>query len=377
MNKEVIVALVAVSCGTAPPSTHLVFRIDVITSNMAIKSVVVATQFLESIVPLLQDRLPGVTFTFVRFENAVTGHLDLHLKVTEGDLRRLQDAEYLIIDSCVIGQLVYKLPKLRWMQACAAGLDSVTNVVTPEVVASHGLPTFVLTRFSGDSFAGQMFEYCFCYIVNYERGFLKQIQLKSSGSWSTLKSHCPSAYRMVHELTIAVLGIGAIGRRVAKMFKQQGCRVSGFGRRHRSEDEIRELELDSYSTSVCEVLRTCDYFINVMPFTEATVGLLNGVFEICEKRPIFINLGRGSVVNTEYLIQSLDKGLLSHAVLDVFETEPLPPSSPLWTHEKVSITPHVSCETRAQEVATLFVENLHLLEFGKPLNNVYNWCEKY
>lgn len=346
-------------------------------SNMTIRSVVVASQFLESMVPLLHNHLPDVTFTFMKFENAVPGRVDMDLKVTQKDIEALQDAEYMIIDSMVIGQLVYKLPKLKWMQACAAGLDSVTSAVTPQVVASRGVPNFILTRYSGHSFATLMFEYCFCYIVNYERGFLKQIELKSSRSWSTLKSHCPPAYRMVHELTIAVLGIGAIGSRLATKFKQHGCRVLGFGRRDRLEDEIREMGLDSYSTSVQQVLSTCDYVINVMPFTEATVSFLNGKFEFCKKKPVFINLGRGSVVDTEYLVQSLDNGLLSHAVLDVFETEPLPPSSPLWTHDKVTITPHVSCETRAQEVATLFVENLRLFESGKPLNHVYNWCENY
>lgn len=344
---------------------------------MAIKSVVVATQFLESVVPILVQRLPGVQFKLVTFENAVPGKLDVELKVTRNDIQALQEAEFLIIDSFVIGQLAYELPNLRWMQACAAGLDSVTKSVTPQIIESRGAPNFILTRFSGQSYAGLMYEYCFCFIVNFERGFTKQIEHKSCQKWSTLKSFSPPVFRMVHELKITVLGTGAIGSRLAAMFKHHGCHVRGFGRRDRSDEEISQMGLDFYSTRIQDVISLTDYIINVMPYTQSTVGLLDGKFEFCQNRPVFINLGRGSVVNTDYLIQSLDQGLLSYAILDVFEKEPLHESSPLWTHGKVSITPHVSCETRAEDVAVLFTQNYHLYEAGKPLNNVYDWSENY
>lgn len=343
----------------------------------ATRTVVVASQYLNSVVPFLEVLLPDVHIKAVTFENAIPGEVKPDLQMTARDMEALQETEILITDSFVIGQLLYQLPRLKWIQACSAGLDPVTKYVTPELLTARGLPPFVLTRFTGDSFASLMFEYCFCFIVNYERGFLKQIPLKSSCSWSALKCHAPESYRMVHELTIAILGTGSIGSRVANAFRKHGSRTIGYGRRARTVAELPALGLDSYSTNLQSVLSSCDYIISILPHTPETAGILNGMFSYCQKKPVFISLGRGSVVQTDYLLQSLEEELLSYAVLDVFEQEPLPDSSPLWTHEKVSITPHVSCETRPQVVAKVFIENYRLFQENKTMNNVFDWKHLY
>ena len=342
-----------------------------------IRTVHVATQGLESVLPLLEVLLPDVAFKLITFENAVPGDVKVDIKLTEQDLKSLHDAEILITDNFVIGQLLYQLPKLKWLQACYNGIDSAVNALTPDVVSQSGLPAFVLTRFSGDLYANLMFEYCFCFIVNLERGFLNQICEKKSCSWSLMRSFAPKSYRLVHELTIAVLGAGSIGTRVARNFQRLGSRTTVYGRRERSSDEIRASGLDSYSNCLEDVIANCDYIISILPHTPATTGLLNGKFASCRKSPVFINLGRGSVVGTEYLIQSLDEGIVSYAVLDVFEQEPLPEDNPLWKHEKVSITPHVSCITRPEDVAKVFVDNFHLFVNNKPMNDVVDWRQLY
>lgn len=341
------------------------------------KTVFVASQFVNSVGPFLAALLPDVCVKIVNFENAVAGELRPNFVVTQSDFEELQEAEVLITDSFVIGQLIYRLPKIRWVQATSAGLDPLTKFMTQDIVAAHPFPKCVVTRFTGDSFAGLMFEYCFCFMVNYERGFLKQIQSKSTRSWSTLRSHVPPNYRMVHELKIAILGIGSIGSRLAAAFRQHGTRTIGFGRKARNASELQQLGLDEYSTDLSAVLSSCDYVISILPYSPATVGLLNDKFSSCKKKPVFINLGRGSVVQTDYLIQSLDDELISHAVLDVFEQEPLPETSPLWAHEKVTITPHVSCETRPQTVAEVFAENYRLFNYSQTMNHVFDWEKLY
>jgi len=89
-----------------------------------------------------------------------------------------------------------------------------------------------------------------------------------------------------------------------------------------------------------DLLQNCDYIINVLPSTPDTVGLLNGdMLKHCaKKQSVFMNIGRGTVIKEEDLVTALNKGWLSAAILDVFETQPLPPSSSLWTMPQVQHT---------------------------------------
>lgn len=89
-----------------------------------------------------------------------------------------------------------------------------------------------------------------------------------------------------------------------------------------------------------DLLQNCDYIINVLPSTPDTIGLLNEdmLKQCAQKQPVFINIGRGTVIKEKDLINALSRGWLSAAILDVFETEPLPPSSVLWTMPQVKYT---------------------------------------
>lgn len=118
---------------------------------------------------------------------------------------------------------------------------------------------------------------------------------------------------------------------VAKVLKNFGATVWGMSRIEHSE---KNEHLDKHVTTEClgEILKTCDYLINVMPSTEATKGLLNGdILKDCiERKPVFINIGRGSVIKEADLINALEKNWISGAILDVFQEEPLSRNSKLW-----------------------------------------------
>lgn len=88
-----------------------------------------------------------------------------------------------------------------------------------------------------------------------------------------------------------------------------------------------------------DILKNCDYIINVLPSTENTIGLLNGnVLEHCkDKNAVFINIGRGSIIRETDLINALEQKWISAAILDVFEIEPLPKESKLWSFPQVII----------------------------------------
>ena len=95
------------------------------------------------------------------------------------------------------------------------------------------------------------------------------------------------------------------------------------------------------------------------------------------KSPVFLNVGRGDVVKESTLLRALEKGHISAAILDVFETEPLPSDSPLWDHPDVVISPHVSGLTQASDVPKIFSSNYDLFVNGNDLNFVVDWEKGY
>lgn len=87
---------------------------------------------------------------------------------------------------------------------------------------------------------------------------------------------------------------------------------------------------------LCELLAECDYICNVLPQTPETDDILShDVLSNCTKKPVFMNIGRGNAISEEAILKALDRGWISHAILDVFREEPLPKESPLWSSPKV------------------------------------------
>ena len=110
-----------------------------------------------------------------------------------------------------------------------------------------------------------------------------------------------------------------------------------------------------------EVLPQADFVVSVLPSTTATRGFFRDEhFQQMKNSAVFLNIGRGDAVSSETVLKALDEGEVSHAVLDVLEQEPLPPDSPLWSHEKVTITPHVSGHSPhyLPRAVAIFEENL-------------------
>ena len=161
------------------------------------------------------------------------------------------------------------------------------------------------------------------------------------------------------KLTIGILELGDIGQNIAKACKALGMTVWGVGRRDKSD---RQEFVDHYTTfsRLPEVLQSCDYVCNVLPSTPATKYLLSGnVLESGkDKHPVFINIGRGDVIDEKSLIHALNEGWISGAILDVFEVELLPKESALWKMPQVVITPHVAAVSFPEEVSSNLKHNI-------------------
>eukprot|EP01080_Neovahlkampfia_damariscottae_P012299 gene12299-5882_t len=116
----------------------------------------------------------------------------------------------------------------------------------------------------------------------------------------------------------------------------------------------------------------------IVPSTSKTKHILSGEkINHCKNGCVFINIGRGDVIDERSLLNALESKWIEKAVLDVFEFEPLPKDSKLWDHERVVITPHISGVTFPNDISELFMENLNLYNKGDPLKFVVDWKEKY
>jgi phosphoglycerate dehydrogenase-like enzyme len=179
------------------------------------------------------------------------------------------------------------------------------------------------------------------------------------------------------DLSIGIIGYGDIGKEIARTAKFFNMKVFATKRTTlNSKDDILD-EIFGVE-KLHEMMEKVDYLINITPSTEKTKHMLsNSTLKNCKPGCVFINIGRGNVIDEESILNALDSGWIDKAILDVFEVEPLPKESKLWKHEKVVITPHVSGVTFPQDISDLFIENLKLYESNQPLKFVVNWDEGY
>ena len=173
--------------------------------------------------------------------------------------------------------------------------------------------------------------------------------------------------REIHSATLGIIGMGAIGRQVARRAKAFDMRVLYHNRRPRPEVE-RELGVEYRAFD--DLLRESDYVLLSCPLTDATRNLIDATaLDKMKPTATLVNIARGGVCDTDALYQALKAGKIYAAGLDVTEPEPLPRDHPLLTLNNVTIMPHLgtaTVETR-REMARLSVENLMLGLAGKPL----------
>jgi len=170
--------------------------------------------------------------------------------------------------------------------------------------------------------------------------------------------------------TVVVIGLGDMGGTAAREAKRLGLRVIGIRRRarpHRYADEILELR------HLRRALRQADFIFVAAPLTPASRRLL-GKTMLASAKPGagLINVGRAGVVDYDALRAALTSGALSGAILDVYEQEPLPPSSPLWTTPNLILMPHCSSDDSERYMPLtldLAFDNLRRLIAGRPLKN--------
>lgn len=165
--------------------------------------------------------------------------------------------------------------------------------------------------------------------------------------------------------TIAVLGAGAIGSEIARLSKAFRMKTIGLNRSGHPADHFDQTVPIS---KIDDILKEVDFLVSVLPRTEETYKLMKKEhFERMQEHAVFINIGRGTTVDQEALIEAMRENQIAHAVLDVMEEEPLPKENVLWEMENVTITPHISGITPQYQDRAFeqFRDNLHVFRTGE------------
>lgn len=255
--------------------------------------------------------------------------------------------------------------RLKWVQTGSAGVD---NLPLAEL-ASRGI---VLTTASGVH-PVPMTETVFAMLLAFTRKLHRAVRNQQHRRWER-----DDAYGELRGRTLAVVGAGEVGTEIARIAQAFGMRTLGVRRSGRPGPYIDDM---TTTERLDDVLRESDVVVNVLPHTEETVRLFDaGRFAAMKPSAIFINIGRGTAVDTDALTSALRDGVIAGAGLDVCEPEPLPEDHPLWAMDNVIITPHIGGATdRYKERMTdLFVENLEAyLKTGKPAKNIVDYGRSY
>ncbi len=251
--------------------------------------------------------------------------------------------------------------RLRWIQFLGAGIE---GSLSPELLTSD----IVLTNASGVH-AIPIAEHVLGMMLMFARVLHRCVRQQMHAEWN--RDGFREQVRELHGATVGVVGLGAIGSAVAERAKALGMRVIATRRSMQSPPEYVDVLLPPHRLH--DLLRESEYVVLCVPLTPETRGMI-GEAELRQMRrdAILINIARGQVVDQSALIRTLQEGWIAGAGLDVFDPEPLPPDSPLWTMPNVIITPHVSGVNPhyGTRVGDIFVRNLHAFLAGDTASMV-------
>jgi phosphoglycerate dehydrogenase-like enzyme len=227
-------------------------------------------------------------------------------------------------------ELAARMPALRWIHSTGAGMDSF---VSPEL-ADRG----VIVTNSAGVYAPAMAEYVLAGMVSVAREFRRLSAQQDERRWN----HEAVSGTELFGKRVGIVGYGATGRYIAMVCKALGMDVWATKRKPMlttGEPVDRLLP----AGDLHELLAASDYVVVTTSLNSTTRHLLGDAeFRAFKPGAVLVNVARGGVVDQDALLAALDEGRVGGAFLDVVDPQPLPPESPLWSHPRVTITPHIS-----------------------------------
>jgi glyoxylate/hydroxypyruvate reductase len=246
-----------------------------------------------------------------------------------------------------------KLQGVKLVQSLWMGVEKL--LADPEY--PRGVP---LARLIDPGMVAAMSETVLAHLLDWHRHHYRYRAQQAKREWRRFKQYLAS------DRTVGILGLGELGSDAARKLLALGFRVAGYSRRPKAIEGVQSF------TELEAMLPLCNALVCLLPLTAHTRGVLNGRnLSLLKKHAAIINVARGGHVVAQDLIAALDSGHLAHAYLDVFDTEPLPASSPLWKHPGVTVTPHSAALTEPRTAIAKIVENVERVRRGEtPLHLV-------
>ncbi|MFT3953884.1 MAG: glyoxylate/hydroxypyruvate reductase A [Piscinibacter sp.] len=242
------------------------------------------------------------------------------------------------------------LPKLRLIQSLWAGVE--------RLLADASIPPGIpIARMVDPAMNEAMAETALWAVLSLQRDFVDYARQQAAAQWLT------HPQRRADEFPVLVLGRGQMGSAVARRLAANGFPVTAWGTR---------------DGPLLPLLGGAAVVLNLLPLTPATQGLFNAA-TLAAMRPgaSLVNLARGGHVVEADLLAALDSGHLRHAVLDVFQQEPLPAAHRFWSHPKLTLLPHVAAATDARSAAAVVAANLRRFRAGQPIEHLVDRSRGY
>ncbi|MDQ6659633.1 MAG: D-2-hydroxyacid dehydrogenase, partial [Chloroflexota bacterium] len=255
---------------------------------------------------------------------------------TEEFLEKLPEADILCAYS--IPENIRTLaPKLRWLQYPGAGIDGLR----PTGLLDEGSDVLVTT--AAGIHATNISEYVFGSMLMFNRSWPEMVRLQDRHVWPRNAGWFNLGGRELADQTLGILGLGSIGRRIARLGKAFGMRVLATRRSITEGQSDPDVDALYPQSQFHEVLRLSDYIVVSVPLTPESEKMI-GETELRIMRPhtYLVNIARGRVIDEAALIRALNEGWIAGAGLDVTEEEPLPADSPLYDMPNVILTPHIA-----------------------------------
>jgi glyoxylate/hydroxypyruvate reductase len=254
-------------------------------------------------------------------------------------------------------------PNLALVHCLWAGVEKLLS--HPDV-PSH-LP---IARMVDPAMADQMATTALAHVLDIHQ------HLHTYRAHQTNKTWMPLTFETPAERTVGILGLGSLGRRTAELLRGVGFNVIGL--RSTSVHTSTDTNGTVITSDIHAVQQQADIIINLLPLTADTRSLLNATFFASMKpQSALINLARGAHVVEADLVDALNSGHISRAILDVFATEPLPPDSPLWSHPSATITPHVAANTDPRTAAKIIAANVRAWRTGSSITGLVDRARSY
>lgn len=293
--------------------------------------------------------MPGINVTVTDFEHAGEHIAATDILVAWGwtDIRPLYLAA----------------PRLKWVHALSAGVE---NLTFPEIQASDT----ILTNSKGIH-GIPVSEHVFAMMLAFTRGLNLLVRQQQAASWNRVPTD------EIHEKTIGIVGLGSIGREIAKKAKGMGMEVVATKQEMTTEIFVDKLYRPE---QLHEMLAVSDFVVAALPLTDKTTGLFTlEEFRAMKPTAYFFNIARGAIVREADLVIALQLGVIRGAGLDVFEHEPLPADSPLWTMDNVIVTPHMAAISPyyLDRAVKLFVDNLTRYTQNREMFNIIDKAKGY